>query len=138
MNSFNHFNNGSVLQWMYEEMLGIKLDSGQENQNKETIQLKPGIILDYDKAPLHRAEGSYKSVYGEIKAVWNIEKTQITYEVTIPANCGAQLFLPVYDGGSRQETEAEFSGRQITQTSELSAGNYVFVYNRQNNAWERR
>ena len=122
MNSFNHFNNGSVVQWMYENMLGIQM----VQQEDHSVLLCPGIILDNEKAPIHQVEGSYQSVYGEIQASFEILEKEVVYQVKIPANCQAKLQLPVYGMENEQQIYKEWF---------LGSGTYTFVYDRQENTW---
>lgn len=90
MNSFNHFNEGSVAEWMYESMLGICVDMTQ----KEPIIIRPQIPSD--DIPVRRAEGSYDSVYGLISLAWEkLEGGEIKITLTLPANTKARIFLPI-------------------------------------------
>ncbi|MBO6015553.1 MAG: family 78 glycoside hydrolase catalytic domain [Lachnospiraceae bacterium] len=108
MNSFDHFNNGSVLAWMYEDMLGIRIDHSAAD---EVIVLRPGIVLDPSSAPIRHAEGGYHSVYGEIRACWDISDEQIAYEVQLPANTQGVIRLPLAgDGGTENRQEIEVVG----------------------------
>lgn len=122
MNSFNHFNNGSVVQWMYENMLGIQMMQGEHQ-----FSLCPGIILDNEIAPIHDVEGSYDSIYGQIYTSFEITQKKVVYQVQIPANCQAKLQLPIYKDGK--------SGEQIYAEWEFGSGSYKMVYDRQKNAW---
>ena len=136
MNSFNHFNNGSVVMWMYENMLGIQMV-----QEEYEILLCPGIILDYEKAPMHQVEGSYHSVYGEIQASFDITEKEVVYQVQIPANCQAKLQLPVYANGElnqvNEESQKQNDEQQIQKEWSLGNGTYTFVYNRLENTWNQ-
>lgn len=130
MNSFNHFNNGSVVQWMYENMLGIQM----VHQKEYSVLLRPGILLDNEKAPIHKVEGSYQSVYGNIQASFAITAKDVVYQVNIPANCQAKLELPIYD----MTLDSTKSNEEKTLTYKewsLGSGRYTFVYDRQENAW---
>lgn len=90
MNSFNHFNEGSVAQWMYESMLGICVDLTQ----KEPIIIRPQIPPD--DIPVCQVRGSYDSVYGRISLAWEkLENGEIKVSLTVPANVRARIFLPI-------------------------------------------
>ncbi len=66
MNSFDHFNEGSVAQWIYEDLLGIRVALSEE----EPVRIAPELPdADVD---LHKAQGSYHSVFGEIAVSWEI------------------------------------------------------------------
>jgi len=123
MNSFDHFNNGSVAAWMYEDMLGIRIR--QDDDGNECILLKPGIIPDAGEALVHQAEGSVHSVYGTVSVSWQITDEEISYVVTVPANCRASLWLPIYDK----------QGNQAYQTENIGSGTHVCHYDKQANEW---
>lgn len=90
MNSFDHFNEGSVAQWMYEDMLGVHVDITKENP----IVIKP--YLPDDAIDIHNCQGSYDSIYGKIEVKWSIDANRnALVEVTIPCNQSALLELPI-------------------------------------------
>ena len=88
--------------------------------------LQPTVGGDFTEA-----KGSYDSVYGTIKSGWTAADGVMTsYDVTVPANTSATLYLPVSgdvtacDGvtimGAAQYNSIE------TQQMELVAGTYHF------------
>lgn len=123
MNSFDHFNNGSVAAWMYESMLGICMNHDNE-EGTPPVLLNPGIVLDADRAPVRSVKGGYHSIYGEIEASFLISKDEITYQVHVPANCQALLKLPL---------KGDEAGS--VQTSTIGSGDYTFTYQNENNRW---
>lgn len=83
MVSFNHYAFGSVGQFYYEYILGIKpLKPGFEK-----ILIKPII----DKR-LEYANGIYESVVGEIKVYWKYEGDLVNFEISVPTD--AIIHLP--------------------------------------------
>jgi alpha-L-rhamnosidase len=84
--SLNHMALGSVGQWIYEYMLGIKRDENSPAFKHFYIEPVVSSELEY-------AQGSYKSMYGEIKSSWKIEGNEIIYDFTIPANTTATVSL---------------------------------------------
>ena len=74
MNSFDHFNQGSVTQWIYEDLLGITVALSEE----ETVRIAPK--LPDEGVDLHEAEGSYHSVFGKIAVSWSISQAQSAAE----------------------------------------------------------
>lgn len=102
MNSFNHFNNGSVGAFLYESLLGISMDAP-----KGRILLRPAVPAD-ETMEIQSCEGYYDSVYGKVEVKWSISENILSYEVTIPANGEAVLFLP---DGDRERKEELGSGR---------------------------
>ncbi len=105
MNSFNHFNNGSVGAFLYESLLGISMDAP-----KGRILLRPAVLTD-GRMEIQSCEGYYDSVYGKVEVKWSISENMLSYEVTIPANGEAVLILPDGDGERKEE---------------LGAGSYCF------------
>lgn len=86
MNSFNHYSLGSVLSWMYDEILGIQRQ--EESPGLTHFMLKPDMrMLDF-------AIGSVASPAGTIESSWHREGNCLHYTCTIPANASATLLLP--------------------------------------------
>lgn len=96
--SLNHYSKGSVVEWLFEKMCGIRMDG----ENHFTIAPHPGGNFTYAKA-------SYHSVYGQVVSSWSKDDDgSWCYEITIPANCSATVSLP------------------DTQKQEVGAGVYKF------------
>lgn len=87
MNSFNHYAYGAIGKWMYGSVAGIEIDPA--NPGYKNIIMKPLI-----PAELKYAKAKYHSIYGDISAGWNRENGILSYEVEIPANTTADVFLP--------------------------------------------
>lgn len=102
--SLNHYSKGAVCEWLFKSMCGIRIDG----ENHFTITPKPGGHFTH-------AEAKYNSVYGEVESKWEISRAaidrlyrsddaplgaihespaRITYTITIPANCTADVILP--------------------------------------------
>lgn len=86
MNSFSHYAFGSVYEWMFENMAGIK-NTGIAFNN---FVLKPEIDprIDFVKA-------TYKSMNGQISSYWKKEGEKLIYEVEVPVNSEATIILPL-------------------------------------------
>ncbi|AYA74416.1 alpha-L-rhamnosidase [Bacillus sp. Y1] len=89
MNSFNHYSYGAVAEWMYKYMAGISNDP--EKPGFQHFVLQPTID---GENRISWVNGSYDSVYGEIKSNWKVENGTFKYQVTIPANTSATLAIP--------------------------------------------
>ena len=124
MNSFNHYSFGACFEWMMAYQLGILADPADPGYQHFILQPTAGGSFTY-------AKGSYDSVYGTITSGWTAEDGKMTsYEVTIPANTTATLFLPVeleaVDGDGIAVTgEVIHNGTAVRQI-ELSAGSWHF------------
>lgn len=85
--SLNHFALGSVGQWMYSDILGIRRDESCPGYKHFYIEPQVGGGFTY-------ASGSYESVYGKIESSWGVEGEQLVFRFTIPANTTATVSLP--------------------------------------------
>src|SRR3954453_9444535 len=85
----NHEMFGTIAQWFYEDVAGIKnLEPGFKK-----IQIRPLITPD----GLQSASASYDSVQGTIKSSWSQTAAGITMNVTIPVNTTAKVYVPGLD-----------------------------------------
>jgi alpha-L-rhamnosidase len=100
MNSGNHVMLlGDLILWEYEYLGGIHaLEPGYSR-----IQLKPTIIpgLDYVKC-------AYESVSGRIESSWSVYKGHYEWNVTIPANTEAEVWIPTKSGYVKQVVGSGF------------------------------
>ena len=100
MNSGNHVMLlGDLILWEYEYLGGIHaLEPGYSR-----IQLKPTIIpgLDYVKC-------TYESVSGRIESSWSVYKGHYEWNVTIPANTEAEVWIPTKSGYVKQVVGSGF------------------------------
>ena len=90
MNSFNHFNEGSVAQWMHESMLGIQVNLAR----KEPITIEP--VIPPEDVEITRVGGWYDSVYGKIFLQW--EKRDdggLRINLELPENVCARVKIPI-------------------------------------------
>lgn len=92
MNSFNYYSLGSVLSWMYEDILGI--------QRQEEYPGYKHFLLEPDVAVLESACGSVASPLGKIESGFHRKNGKILYSCRIPVNSSATLILP--DGTERE------------------------------------
>ena len=88
LGSLNHYSKGAVCEWLFKTMCGIRVSG----ENRFVISPRPGGSLAH-------AEAWYRSVYGEVVSGWKKENGKTVYSVTIPANCEAEIVLPL---GRRQ------------------------------------
>ncbi|MEY4433404.1 MAG: hypothetical protein RLZZ44_1538, partial [Bacteroidota bacterium] len=88
MNSQNHVMLlGDLLIWYYENIAGIKSSS-------KLVGFKE-IIMNPDFVPgLSYVNASFESVYGLIQSKWQKDKRKLHWEITIPANTSAKVYLP--------------------------------------------
>ncbi|MEE9432591.1 MAG: family 78 glycoside hydrolase catalytic domain [Melioribacteraceae bacterium] len=88
MNSGNHVMLlGDLIIWFYENLAAIKTDSDQPAFKH--ITMKPQVLGD-----LTFVKASYNSIYGEIKSSWKLDDKNFGWDVTIPANTTATIYVP--------------------------------------------
>ena len=97
MNSFNHYAYGSVLEWMYRYMAGIRADENNPGFQHIILQPIPDTGKKYNNQErIRTADCSYDSYYGTIQSAWQSDGQKLTtYHTEIPANTSATLYLPV-------------------------------------------
>jgi alpha-L-rhamnosidase len=91
MNSFNHYSLGSVAEWLYEYVAGIR-------------PARPGyehVLIAPSPGPLEWARATYRSVRGPITSAWRQDGDVFRLDVDLPANVTATVVLP---DGERCET----------------------------------
>lgn len=102
MNSLNHYAFGSVVEWMYTDMLGIELDDETAGFKEFVLQPEPYVNEERD---ISYARGTYDSIHGTIASDWSFDENGgLVYKATVPANTTATLYLPV------EETATVYEG----------------------------
>ena len=84
MNSFNHYSLGSVGQWLYEYVAGIRA-------------LEPGyahVLIAPEPGDLEWARAVYRSIRGPIASAWQQVGDSFSLEVEIPPNVTATVIVP--------------------------------------------
>ena len=81
--SLNHYSKGALVEWLFGEMCGIKVDG----ENHFVIEPKPGGHFTF-------AEAEYRSVYGTVKSGWEKKPDGYEYTVSVPANTTARFIAP--------------------------------------------
>jgi alpha-L-rhamnosidase len=105
MNSFAHYAIGSVGQWLYETMLGIRPEA--PGFARVRIQPRPGPGIMW-------AKGSYHSIRGEISSGWEENNGQLHLRVTIPPNVKSMVMLP-----TREAKTVKLDGKPLTEYPEI-------------------
>lgn len=116
MNSLNHYSYGSVVQFFYEYIAGIRvLEPGFR---RVTIAPVPSMKFRYFNC-------SYESAYGKYVSNWSIAKDgRFTLQVEVPFNCEAEVVLPRYTAdGVVDEAVVSEDGKMT-----LTSGSYEFSY----------
>lgn len=130
MNSGNHVMLlGDLVVWFYEDLAGIKSDATQAGFKK--IIMKP-----YPVKGLDEVEAAYHSVHGPIKSHWKKDEGVFAWDISIPANTTATIYVPAASAdditeGGKDAGKAE-GVKFITMEKgkavfEIGSGNYRFV-----------
>ncbi|MBD0255026.1 MAG: family 78 glycoside hydrolase catalytic domain [Cytophagales bacterium] len=87
MNSRNHYAYGTVGEWFFGYLAGIRPDEGAPGFKRILIAPQPAGDLAW-------AEGTVETPYGPVKSRWDRKGNGLTLNVTVPANATAQIRLP--------------------------------------------
>ena len=129
MNSLNHYSYGSIVEWMYRNMLGINPVEGQPGFRHIKLAPQPDMSLQY-------AKGSFCSAVGLYESQWTIlENGDLNFKFHIPFHASASLTLPnaLLEKVSVNGMVFEESGLSATQDKEmlqveLYSGSWEFTY----------
>ena len=83
----NHQFQGSIGQWFYEELAGIK----QAAPGFKEITVRPLIGSEYG---VDEVAATHESLHGLIKSSWKDSEDELVMDVTIPANTTARVHVP--------------------------------------------
>jgi alpha-L-rhamnosidase len=103
MNSGNHVMLlGDLIVWYYENLAGIRNKPGSVGFKQ--IELKPCPVEGLD-----RATASYHSVRGPIASAWEKENDRFRWQITIPGNTTAFVYIPTSDKDKITESGSNIS-----------------------------
>ena len=123
MNSFNHYSFGSVNEWMFEYMAGIKPAAA----GFKKIIIRPEIAdssISYVKA-------SYHSINGKIESSWKKVDGKLIMDIVIPVNTQAKVLIPASSAASvrvkgNNNVMLKSSDVNNRVEAELGSGKYQF------------
>ena len=129
MNSFNHYAYGAIGEWMYAVVAGIDADPQQPGYRHIIMRPQPG-------GGLTNVAADIQSVYGRIGSAWQVRDGTFTWQITVPANTSATVYVPAADGADVREgdgTAEQASGVRFLRREgnaavyEVGAGTYQFT-----------
>jgi alpha-L-rhamnosidase len=135
--SHNHPMFGSVSQWFYNWLGGIQ--AAPDAVGFDKIIIRPQVIDD-----LEWVECSHNSVRGKIMCNWHKKEGSIFFEIMIPVNIEATVYLPnlingqIFENGNRLEAA---EGIQFIKKGDRSrvyrveSGTYMFEIRRKQETW---
>lgn len=119
MNSYNHVMMlGDLLIWFYEHLAGIK--SSEASPGFKEIIMKPELVEGLDFA-----DASHESAYGWIKSRWKKRGITFNWEITIPANTRARIYIPAKGEKDLRESGRELAGSPGVRFVGMEAGRAV-------------
>jgi alpha-L-rhamnosidase len=100
---------GDLTIWLFESVAGIQ--SVPEKPGFEHIRMKPHPVGD-----LTSVRARFDSIRGPIESRWERKGKLFSWDIEIPANTTATVFVPTKDARSIQE-----SGRPATERASVHA-----------------
>jgi alpha-L-rhamnosidase len=128
MNSFNHYAYGAIGEWLYRVVAGVDADPERPGFKHILLRPRPGGGLTYAKA-------AYDSMYGRIVSHWWVKDDRFAWQVTIPPNTTATVYVPasenaqITEGGmAADEAEGMTYLRREAEAAvfEVASGTYDF------------
>lgn len=124
MNSLNHYCYGSIVEWMFRNMVGI--NPCEEAAGFKKIRIAP--TPDYQ---IQHAGGKLRSAAGMIESSWKIDGKQLKFRFVVPFDAEAEIVLP--DACVDAVREAAIHAKEIRQEGKnvvvtAGAGCYEFCY----------
>ena len=116
MNSLNHYAYGSILEWMYAHLAGIK-------------QLEPGFrSVRFEPKPIYKLKhlsASYRSASGLWETSWKMpDKKHIEIHITVPFGAKAEVVLPEADKSVFKDKKNPMFNNMKNGICYLEAGSY--------------
>jgi alpha-L-rhamnosidase len=120
MNSGNHLMLvGDLVTWLYENLAGIRPDSAQPGFKH--IIMHPTTVGD-----LSFVKASHNSPYGEIVSDWKHDGDRFDWNVTVPANTTATVYVPSSDIASVTESGSPAGDAPGIKYLRMEAGAAVY------------
>lgn len=118
MNSRNHVMLlGDLMIWYYENLAGIKA----AEPGFSTIVMNPALPEGLDSV-----NASYESVYGKIVSDWKKSATDFSWNITIPANTKAIVYIPASDSEQVMESGKPANATEGVKFLRMESGKAVF------------
>lgn len=87
MNSLNHYSYGAIVDWMYRNMCGL-------NPMEESPGYKKAVIAPYPDNRIRWVKMKRETASGRYEIEWRYEEDEsISYKITIPFDCEAQVCI---------------------------------------------
>ncbi|MBS0010267.1 MAG: family 78 glycoside hydrolase catalytic domain [Bacteroidales bacterium] len=117
MNSFNHYAYGAIGDWMYKVIAGI--NNEKPGYREFSVYPRPG-------GQITSASGELSTYYGVIKSEWEIKNDNFIFDIRVPVNTSAKIYLP-----SSSVDNITEGGKKITEVETVDiveeSGEYVLL-----------
>jgi len=129
MNSFNHYAYGAIGDWMYRIMTGI-------DTYEDAPGYKHSIIKPYIGGGFTSASASLDTYFGKLSSSWKVENAKLYFDIEIPANTTATIYIPakeaaaIFEGGKALSTIKEIKVIRWEEgylILEVGSGKYAFT-----------
>ncbi len=120
MNSGNHVMLvGDLSLWLYEDLAGIKADPAQPGFKH--ILMKPNLVGD-----LKWAKATHESPYGRIASHWRRVGNTLDWQITVPPNTTATIWLPAANAESVRESGKPATAAEGVKFLRMESGRAVY------------
>ncbi|MBI1334512.1 MAG: Bacterial alpha-L-rhamnosidase [Armatimonadetes bacterium] len=113
--SHNHPMFGSVSEWFYRSLLGIRPAA----PGFKKILIRPSVVGD-----LTYAKGHHDCPYGRIAVSWHRKGSALTLDVDVPGNTVATVIMPGQDAKTSDQTGVHVGSDGVF---EVGSGRYQFT-----------
>ena len=128
MNSFNHYAYGAIGEWMYANLMGLKVNENFPGFKRYKIQPLFDKNFDFVK-------GSFDSNYGKIQIAWTRKNGKLHLSLDIPANTSSDIVLNKPMEGIWKLDNSKLDAKILNQQDDkekttllLGSGKYNFSF----------
>ncbi|MCT6904113.1 MAG: alfa-L-rhamnosidase, partial [Lactobacillus sp.] len=116
MNSLNHYSIGAIMQWVYQQVLGLR----KQTKGYQNVLFAPQFDYRFKKV-----SGHYRSSYGDLKMAYQLETdTRHTIKVTLNIPFGQKVTVKL----PRVKNKVELNGQPASLPLELTNGDFTISY----------
>ena len=128
MNSLNHYSYGSIVEWMFAVMAGIRPEEEAGGFKRFTLAPKPNYRI-------RSVSASLQSASGLIRSSWRIDGKQLAFFFEVPFDTTACIILPdaelsvirsQWEKAGMGSLDGRQQGKDVVLTAE--PGEYAFCY----------
>ena len=116
MNSFNHYAYGAIGDWMYRVMAGM--DTYTDGPGYKHIKIMP-----HPGGGFTSANADLQTYYGNVTSGWEVKDGKTYYNIGVPANTKADIFLP-----AKQADDITQEDKPLATDKGLTVGTYQDGY----------